>query len=173
MRTRIGVVGVVVLLGVLMAATVAPEAVGNILVSLSVLVFVWAVVGLIKPRWGHIPAGPKIARQVRRRPAGRETPRPGRAQLRRSRRPRGGTAAGRLAIIGGLPSSAIHSIKATSVTARMRLAASPIRSFWTGGFFFSPRSSSGQSVSAAGRYLKRMTSSPPCPPSSSAMVLSS
>ena len=55
MRTRIGVVGVVVLLGVLMAATVAPEAVGNILVSLSVLVFVWAVVGLIKPRWGHIP----------------------------------------------------------------------------------------------------------------------
>ena len=76
----------------------------------------------------------------------------------------------RLAQLGGpLRTRAATRRRSRSGRARRRACVERLRSFWAGGFFFPSRSSTGQSVSVAGRYSKRMTSSLPCPPSSSAM----
>ena len=45
----------VALLGLVLTAVSHPEVVGTLLVALSVLVFAWAVVGLLQPNWGRIP----------------------------------------------------------------------------------------------------------------------
>ena len=54
MRTRIAV-GVTALVALLTAAWLAPQAIGTMLVTFSVVVFLWAVVGLIRPDWGRLP----------------------------------------------------------------------------------------------------------------------
>lgn len=55
MRTWIGVVGVVALFLVLLAASYGQQAAGIVLVSFSILVFVWASVGLLRPSWARLP----------------------------------------------------------------------------------------------------------------------
>ena len=51
-RLAVGVGGVVVLI---IAGLNAPATTGRLLITFSIIVFLWAVVGLLRPQWGRLP----------------------------------------------------------------------------------------------------------------------
>lgn len=54
-RTAVKFVGAIGLGGVVVAAVYLPAAMGSVLALFSVVVFVWAVLGLIRPDWARLP----------------------------------------------------------------------------------------------------------------------
>ncbi len=55
MQVRTAAVAAVVVLSLAVAAIVAPETTGTILAVCSLVVFGWALVGLVKPSWARLP----------------------------------------------------------------------------------------------------------------------
>ena len=54
MLTRVAV-GAAVVTALLVAAALSPDVVGVVLLTFSVVLFAWAVVGLMRPDWVRIP----------------------------------------------------------------------------------------------------------------------